>query len=68
MSVSTLRRAGAAATIVTGLGLFGFALQGLTRVDSSLERAAVRSTPERALVLETGARGWECDRAGKTKV
>lgn len=58
-----LRRGAVIATIVTGAALFATALQGVARVDTTLELAAARSTPERTLVLETGTpRGWECDR------
>ena len=66
MRLSWLRRGGAAAVILTGLVLFASALQGLTQVDGTLELAAARATPDRALTLETAGdrpapRGWACD-------
>ena len=39
--LSTLRRAVALATVVAGLALFSLAVQGVTRVDTRLELAAV---------------------------
>lgn len=50
---TTLRLGAVAAVIVTGLALFASALQGVARMDTSLEIAAYRSTPDRALVQET---------------
>jgi hypothetical protein len=50
---TTLRPGAVAAVIVTGLALFASALQGVARMDTSLEVAASRATPDRALVLET---------------
>lgn len=60
MSLSMLRRTGVAAVILTGIALFGSALQGVTRVDGALELAASRAAPERALVQETAADRWDC--------
>jgi hypothetical protein len=53
-----LRRAGVAALVLTGLGLLGSGLQGITRVDSRLELAASRPAPQ----SEPQARyaGWDC--------
>ena len=48
-----LRRSAVLAVIVTGFALFGSALQGVVRMDTSLEVAASRATPDRALVQET---------------
>lgn len=61
---TTLRRGAIAATIVTGLALFASALQGVARVDTALDVAASRATPDGALVQETrggwSARGTDC--------
>ena len=51
--LTPLRLGTVAAVIVTGLALFASALQGLARMDTSLEVAASRATPDRALVQET---------------
>lgn len=50
-----LRQGTVAAVIVTGLALLGSALQGVARMDTSLEVAASRATPDRGLVQETAA-------------
>ena len=52
-----LHRLVVAAVVATGIGLFGTALQGVARMDTSLEVAAARATPDRALVQETRADG-----------
>jgi hypothetical protein len=49
----TLPLLGVVAVIATGLVLFASALHGVTRMDTSLQLAAARSTPDRALVQET---------------
>jgi hypothetical protein len=51
--LTTLRRGSVAAVIATGLALFASALQGVTRMDTSLQVAATRATPDRLLVQET---------------
>jgi hypothetical protein len=51
--LSSLRQGTIAAVIVIGLALFAASLQGVARIDTSLELAASRSTPDRALVEET---------------
>ena len=51
--LTTLRRGAVAAVILTGLALFASARQGVARMDTSLEVAASRATPDRALVQET---------------
>ena len=45
-----------AVVIAAGLALFASALQGVTRMDTSLEVAATRTAPDRALVQETSYR------------
>jgi hypothetical protein len=50
---STFHRWVVAGVVATGLGLFGSALQGVARMDTSLEVAATRAAPDRALVQET---------------
>ena len=42
MTLPSLRRALALATVVTGLALFALAVQGVTRVDTRLELAAAK--------------------------
>ena len=48
-----LRRGTVAAVIVIGLSLFASALHGVARMDTSLDVAASRAAPDRALVQET---------------
>jgi hypothetical protein len=50
--LTTLRRGAVAAVVATGLVLFGSALQGIAGMDASLEVAASRPAPDRALVQE----------------
>jgi hypothetical protein len=51
--LTPLRRGAVAAVIVSGIALFASALQGVASMDTSLEVAASRATPPRALVQET---------------
>ena len=46
--LSTLRRALAVATVVAGLALLALAVQGVTRVDTRLELAAVQQVEQAA--------------------
>ena len=55
--LTLLRRGTVAAVIASGLVLFGSALQGVASMDTTLEVAASRATPDRALVQETAGRG-----------
>jgi hypothetical protein len=48
----TLPLLGIVAVIATGLGLLASALHGVARIDTSLQVAAARSAPDRALVQE----------------
>jgi hypothetical protein len=48
-----LQRLPAAVVMIAGTALFGSALKGVARIDTSLELAAKRSTPDRALVQQT---------------
>jgi hypothetical protein len=57
--LTTLRQGAVAAVIASGLALFASALQGLAGIDTSLQVAASRATPDRALVQETADR-WDC--------
>ena len=61
MRTITLRRAGFAATLVTGLLLTGSAVHGLSGVDATLELAA--SAPERPVLVSyhEPRSGWDCD-------
>ena len=51
--LTTLRRGAVAAVIASGLALFASALSGVAGMDATLEVAASRATPDRALVQET---------------
>ena len=60
-----LRRTGLIATLLTGLGLLGASLHGMTRVDTTLRIAAATPSPkvvapDPELVLERRHR--DCDR------
>lgn len=46
--LSSLRRAPAVATVVAGLALLAVAVQGVTRVDTRLELAAVQQVEQAA--------------------
>jgi len=59
-----LHRLVVAAVVATGIGLFGTALQGVARMDTSLEVAAARATPDRALIEEARADG-DCPYRGR---
>ena len=49
---TTLHRLVAAVVVIAGMALVASALQGVARMDTSLEMAATRSIPDRALVQE----------------
>jgi hypothetical protein len=50
---ATLHRLVAALVVIAGMALVASALNGVARMDTSLEMAATRSTPDHALVQET---------------
>jgi hypothetical protein len=65
MDDARLRRAGLAATLVTGACLLGAGLHGVTGVDATLRAAAApaQGRPSPELVREQLRRGHACDAA-----
>ena len=59
--LSRLRRAAAVATVAVGIALFTLAVQGVTRVDTRLELAAVEQTAPKVVDVDCPFR----DRAPK---
>jgi hypothetical protein len=55
----SLHRPVVAMVVTAGLALFASALHGVARIDSSLEVAATRATPDRILVQESHS-GDDC--------
>ena len=55
----SLHRLVVAMVVTAGLALFASALHGVARIDTSLEVAATRATPDRILVQETRS-GHDC--------
>ena len=57
MSLPTsLHRLVVVMVVTAGVALFASALQGVARIDTSLEVAATRATPDRLLVQESHSR------------